>query len=276
HGAGSVCGSAMAPRDFSTIGYERAHNPRLQMSREQFVSFKASEHHYYSPWFPRMHKRNQEGVPPLDHLPTPQPMDADAFAEAMDAGMLVVDVRSPEAFGGAHIPNSYSLPLELLPAFAGWVLPYDRLLGLVVDCREQVDTAIRYLVRIGYDDIAAYMDGLAAWETTGREYGRVPAIHANEITRRMSEGESFTLLDVRSIGEWEQGHLPGATHIYVGELPDRLDEVPRDRPVTTFCGSGARAMVAASLLKQADFELVEDNLGSMAACQAVGCQLVTD
>jgi hydroxyacylglutathione hydrolase len=56
-------------------------------------------------------------------------------------------------------------------------------------------------------------------------------------------------------------------------LPQKLDEVPKDRPVTTFCGSGQRAIIAASILKQHGFDQVEDSLGSMAACSAIGCPI---
>ncbi len=45
----------------------------------------------------------------------------------------------------------------------------------------------------------------------------------------------------------------------------------RDRPITTFCGSGQRAIIAASILKRTGFNAVEVCLGSMAACRALGC-----
>jgi hydroxyacylglutathione hydrolase len=108
---------------------------------------------------------------------------------------------------------------------------------------------------------------------SGREYDRVPAVHAAELVRRIESKENFTLLDVRTIEEYRSGHLPNAVHLYVGELPNQLKGVPPDRPVTTFCGSGERAIIAASILKQGGFKDVEDSLGSMAACQAIGCPI---
>jgi hydroxyacylglutathione hydrolase len=72
----------------------------------------------------------------------------------------------------------------------------------------------------------------------------------------------------------EEGKLPNITHIYLGDLPRQLDRVPKDRPVTTFCGSGQRAIIAASILKQQGFREVSDSLGSMAACQALGCPII--
>jgi hydroxyacylglutathione hydrolase len=52
HGAGSVCGSGMASREFSTLGYERLHNPALKVAeRSVFINRKLAEHHYQPPYF---------------------------------------------------------------------------------------------------------------------------------------------------------------------------------------------------------------------------------
>ena len=62
------------------------------------------------------------------------------------------------------------------------------------------------------------------------------------------------VLDVRNAGEYESGHIPGSLHIPYGELPGRLDEVPRDRPVATICKAGKRSGLAASILQREGFE----------------------
>jgi hydroxyacylglutathione hydrolase len=144
----------------------------------------------------------------------------------------------------------------------------------VVHDYTEVETAVRFLLRLGYDRVAGYLEeGLHAWEMSGRWYQTIPSIHAQDLVRKMKAEEDFTLLDVRKVTEFKQARLPGATHIYVGELPDRLDEVPKDRAVVTFCGSGQRAVIAATILKQNGYERVENCLGSMAACSAVGCPI---
>jgi hydroxyacylglutathione hydrolase len=277
HGAGSVCGSGMADRNFSTIGYERKHNPVLQKTdRDEFIRFKTSEDHFQPPYFRQMEKYNLEGAPPLDELPRPRPVSADQFAQAADDGMQVVDVRSPEAFAGAHVPDSFSLPLGMLPAFAGMFLDYEKPLGLVVEDESQIDDAVRGLIRIGYDRVEAFLaGGLHAWETSGRPYESVGAIHVADVEKRLDDGDGFTLLDVRSKEEFDSGHLRNALNIYLGDLPSQLDRIPKQRPVTTFCGSGQRAMIAAALLRRHGIEPVEDCLGSMSACKKLEkCQVV--
>ncbi|MCK8603822.1 MBL fold metallo-hydrolase [Desulfoferrobacter suflitae] len=278
HGAGSVCGSGMAAREFSTLGYERAFNRALQVQdRDEFIQKKVNEHHYQPPYFKRMEEYNLKGAPPLAGLPAPRPYGVRQFAKAMEDGMTVLDIRSPEAFAAAFIPGSLAIPLDMLPAFAGYYLSYQENIGLVVEKRQEVALAVRYLNRLGYDRVVCYLEGgLTSWETSGCQYDGIPAVYAGEIKRRIEAGEEFTLLDVRSTREFTARHLRNAFHIYVGDLPEHLDRVPRERPVTTFCGSGQRAIIAASILKKNGFKQVEDCLGSMEACDAVGCPLAGD
>lgn len=279
HGAGSVCGAGMAEREFSTLGYERRNNPRLQMTdREQFIQFKVNEHHYNPPYFRQMEHYNATGAPVFGRLPRPKPFAVDAFVQAMEAGMTVLDLRTPEAFAGAYIPGSLAIPLPMIPSYAGWLLPYDKPIGLVTDQYEDLETAVRYLLRIGYDQIQGYLHGgLHAWATEGRKYDSIPAVYAGDLKKALEAKENnFILLDVRRQDEVAEGRLPGAMHVYLGELPQRLNEIPKDCPITTFCGSGQRAIIAASILKQHGYADVADCLGSMAACQALGCPIVTD
>ncbi len=275
HGAGSVCGDSMASREFSTIGHERLHNPVLQKKdRESFIDFKVHEHHYMPPYFKKMEQYNQFGSPPLHSLPQPVPMNAKDVRKAQANGAVLLDLRSPEAYAGAFIPGSLAMPLEMIPAYAGYLLDYDTDIILIPETREQIPAAVAHLIRIGYDRLAGYLKGgMHSWETEGLQYDRIGAVHAAGIGQRLQNNENLTLLDVRKISEYKQSRLAGATHIFLGELPDRIDELDPDKPIITFCGSGMRAIIAASILKQNGFTRVEDSLGSMRACKNVGCEL---
>ncbi len=274
HGAGSVCGAGLAERDFSTIGYERRHNPSLQQGRQSFIKSRLSEHHYQPPYFAEMERANRQGPRVLGHLPTPKPLGVEAFVQAASEGMVIVDIREPEAISGALVPGSLAIPLGMLPSFAGWYLPYDRDIGLVADSSGDIETALRRLVRLGYDRVAAWLnEGLHGWEISGREYQTIPALYAGDLKERLEGNRPFTLLDVRGRSETERTAMPRATEIYVGELPQRLGEIPPERPITTFCGSGRRSIIASSILLQNGFEQVEVCLGSLAACKAVGCPI---
>ncbi len=277
HGAGSVCGSGMAEREFSTLGFERENNPDLKIHpRDEFIRYKIGQKPEQPPYFKKMEEYNQYGAPSMQTLPEPDPLSAEQFEKAMAEGMLVVDTRSPESFAGAFIPGSMAIPLDMIAAYAGYFLSYDRKIGLIVESPNDIDLAVRYLIRLGFDNITGYLSGgMYTWETAGKHYDRIAAVHVDELVRRYETDYDFILLDVREEEEIEQsGMFPGALHIFLGALPDQIDKVPRDKPVTTFCGSGKRAIIASSILKRHGFETVEDNLGSMAACKEAGCPIV--
>ncbi len=277
HGAGSVCGQGMANRDFSTIGYEKAHSPRLSLSRADFITAKTSEHHDNPPYFRKMEEINASNGPGLDlDVRKPAPMGVVAFASALESGLIAVDLRSAESFSGGHVPGSLSLPADMLTSFAGWLLPYDTPIGLIAASPEQAERGARDLARIGYDRVAGYLDdAIKAWAVSGRSVDRVASIDGPELKQRYENGPEFVLLDVRAEPEFEEAHLEGATHIYVGELLERLDELKPLAEIVTFCGSGQRALIAASVLKRAGFEKVRVNWGSMGACQTLGCRMAT-
>jgi hydroxyacylglutathione hydrolase len=203
-------------------------------------------------------------------------LDADEFETAMQDGMTAVDIRSAEAFAGAFIPGSLALPLSLVPSYAGWFLAYDRPLGIIAERYEDAATVHTYLARMGYDNVKGYLEnGLTSWEVSGRTYDQIPAVHAAEMVQRTQDSQEAVLLDVRKEGEVAAGHLPQSRHVFLGHLPQQTESIAKDKPVITFCGSGQRAIIAASILKRNGFTNVENSLGSMAACAAVGCPIAT-
>lgn len=276
HGQGSICGGNLAPREFSTLGFERRHNPALRhAAKEDFITAKTAERLFMPGYFERVHTLNQQGPPLLPALPAPLPLDPASF-EDLAGGGTVLDVRSKEAFAGAHLPGSLSIALDKVSSYAGWYLDYGKPVFLVANTAGEVAAAVRYLVRLGFDDIPAYLaGGMFKWEVSGRPFGRMKAVHAEELVAMLDAGEDFTLLDVRAPGEFEDAHLPTAVNVHMGELPCRLEEVPRDAKVVTFCGSGERATIAASILLKNGYENTQACFGSMAACSNLGCPIET-
>jgi hydroxyacylglutathione hydrolase len=270
HGAGSVCGSGMANREFSTLGYEREHNPMLQITdRDEFIAQKIGEHHYVPPYFETMERLNLEGASATPDNPRLCPLEVEEVARHREKGAVVVDVRPPEAFCSAHISGSLALSGGMIPAFAGWLLKEDDQLILVADSVEQAADAMKQLARIGFDHVVGYLTGILEWITAGRPFDVVPLVDAETVKRREDEAkDNWTLLDVRGIDEVDDGQIKGSRHVYLGELPERLDEIDPERTYTVMCGSGVRATVAASVLRAQGCKNVDVLLGSMAAWMA--------
>jgi rhodanese-related sulfurtransferase len=83
------------------------------------------------------------------------------------------------------------------------------------------------------------------------------------------------LLDVRQPDEWQAGHAPGATFMPLGQVADRVDELPRDRRIVAICRSGARSGRATDFLVAQGLDVV--NLGGgMKAWAAEGLPVETD
>lgn len=78
------------------------------------------------------------------------------------------------------------------------------------------------------------------------------------------------MLDVREPFEWDEYHMPGATLIPLGELPARLNEVPRDKPVVVVCRSGNRSQTGRDILLRAGFTTVTSMDGGMRAWRNAG------
>lgn len=79
---------------------------------------------------------------------------------------------------------------------------------------------------------------------------------------KMRDDGAF-ILDVREPNEWEAVHIPGATLIPLGELENRISELPADQPIVVVCRSGNRSRTAANLLRSSGLSNVSSMSGGM-------------
>src|SRR5699024_8003216 len=85
-------------------------------------------------------------------------------------------------------------------------------------------------------------------------------VHVNEV-RDLVENDAY-IIDVRDKDEFEQGHIINAINIPLGEIRDRVDEIPKDRPVYLHCRSGQRSYNAVTALQHLGFDNVYNVSGS--------------
>jgi len=216
-----------------------------------------------------MRKGNVDGPPSLGVLRDPVPLSVAAFSGRLDGGAMVLDCRSPEAFGGGHVPGARNVGLgHAFPTWAGTVLPPERELLLVLDGPDQVWPVAWHLLRIGLAVPYGFLaDGMSAWRTSGRPVAFLPQWTVYDLERARSKRDDLCILDVRQPGEWQAGRVPGAIHVSGAELPGRLDELPRGN-IAVYCGSGYRSSVAASLLRSHGFEEISNVAGGFSAWSA--------
>ncbi len=268
HGAGSVCGSGMAEREFSTVGHERRNNPRLQIeSREDFIDAKINEFHYQPPYFRLMERLNLEGGKAAPRVARPKQLSLSELDDHSPTHLL--DVRDPMAYASGHFPGSMSLPVGMIPAFAGWFIGEEDTVLLIGSDESQLATATEHLVRIALDNIVGGYTGLVSATAAGKSLEQIPMIGTDEVEKRlMDDRREWILLDVRDADERSEASIDGSQHIYVGELNERWQELDKSRHYTLMCASGMRATVAAGWLTSRGFEKLDIYLGSMGAWKA--------
>ena len=97
-------------------------------------------------------------------------------------------------------------------------------------------------------------------------------ITIEELAGRIQSGSAPAILDVRSEGEFDDGHIPGAIHIPYGDLSERIGELPvkQDGELVVYCHSGLRAGRAEKTLSDGGYTHVRDLEGQWKAWEAAG------
>ncbi len=91
-----------------------------------------------------------------------------------------------------------------------------------------------------------------------------------QTTAALREQPDVMILDVREQDEWDAGHIPGAVFMPMGQVPDRLSEIPKDKTVIVQCRSGNRSSQVTDFLVQQGFTNVHNMSGGLNAWQSAG------
>lgn len=241
HGAGSFCSAPRGGERTTTIGHEKSSNPLLTVPDEDtFVERLLSRLGSFPPYFLHLAEVNRRG-PALTHDPIVAALDAAKVSALVDSGTVLIDVRPVRDFAAGHIPGALSIPLR--PQFVswlGWLLEPGTSFVVVRNADQDLAEVAWQAVKIGFKQPSGELaGGMASWD--GRTIA-TPLLRADEIG-------GTPVLDVRQLNEFDAGHIPGATHIELGDLPNRVADVPPG-PVAVMCGHGQRAMTAASILQR--------------------------
>jgi len=78
------------------------------------------------------------------------------------------------------------------------------------------------------------------------------------------------VLDVRTQEEWDEYHAPNTTLIPLDQLPNRVNEIPKDQEIVVICRSGNRSQVGSDILRDAGFKQVTSSAGGLKAWSAAG------
>ena len=264
HGAGSLCGSGMGEQQQTTLGYERSANPFFALPEDVFIQTILESVPPFPGYYRRMKALNSAGAPLLQALPGDRRLPPAELKTLLQAETLILlDLRRPESFGGAHVPGAINIgDGQNLSLWAGWMLSPETPIVLIDEAGD-LEQARRSLIRVGLDNVRGYLaGGVSSWIDGGHALAHIAQRSVQEVE---AAANGRFILDVRSNGEWASGHIPGATHIMLGDLPTRIAELPPNIVITAVCGSGYRSSIATSVLLSHGFSRVLNMSGGMGA-----------
>ena len=282
HGAGSLCGKSIGSMRATTLGYERHTNPALTpRDKSDFIAFATSG----LPEQPGNHKRikamNLKGVKPLGKL-EPQPLTILESIPLFQNGAGLLDTRSKEAYVHAHVPGSVHLEADAqLSNRIGFVFPPDAPMILLLENPSDYERVVYSLARVGYENVVGYLaEGLDVWARMRLPIaaGDIKDIEPHELQNILEHcsADCPIVVDVREPWEYQQGHVPGALLMPLGQLSNRIRELNPDHPVAVICASGSRSQSAAALLGQKGFKTVYNVVGGTGAWEYSGLPLAND
>ena len=105
---------------------------------------------------------------------------------------------------------------------------------------------------IGHERVRAFYDAaiVGAWSAAGRTTGTMAATESAALAEKLKRAEVL-VIDVRDRSELIAGSVPGALNIPLGEVMQRVGEIPRDKPIVLHCQGGGRSAIALSILQKA-------------------------
>lgn len=224
----------------------------------------------------------------------------EAFRDILDNTQpLVIDVRETNEYTEGHIPGAINIPLRTITQNLDKI-PADQPVFVYCGSGLRSGTALTALGLLGFDNVKAFPPGWRGWTAAGEEVSteatEAAIVTPKEVNPEMLAAvEEFLInipegyfgvnsiekvvealdagalaIDVREVGEFEQGHIPSAPNIPFRELAKNLDGIPTDQPVIVYCASGHRAAIANTALHLMGFSNARSMMPGFGAWEAAG------
>jgi hydroxyacylglutathione hydrolase len=254
HLGGSMCGGpGMDLKISSTIGFERANQPLLQLADEaEFVRRTTSKLGPQPPNFKNIVAINRG--PLMMESVDAHPLTPRQVQQADADGALVVDVRTDLQFDDAHIPRAVCITARRagFGSRLAWLADPEQPLVLVGRDDEDALEAAELAGAVGLRNIGGFLaGGMTSWREDRLDVDGVERLTVPELHERWADGvDGMQLLDVREQAEWDAGHIPGSVHRPYHAIRALPEEVDPAGSVAVLCASGQRSAVGASLLQR--------------------------
>ncbi len=267
HGPGSSCGKNIGTETQSTMGIQKKTNYALQpQSKEAFIESVTKDLEEAPVYFSINAKINKEGYHHLDEVKSKglNALSIKEFKEKAKAGYIIVDTREATEFTKGFIAGSVFIGLEgRFAEWAGSLLSFNEPIILVTPNGKEEETVIR-LARVGFEKVEGYLKGgFDYWKAEGENTDLIIDIEADELAMDIPFDGRLTVLDVRKLNEFAEGHVKDAVHLPLAEMNDvaQIARFDDNQNIYIHCGSGYRSVIAASLLKRQGYHSLRNVLG---------------
>lgn len=183
-------------------------------------------------------------------------IDTEGLKDLLDrsAEIEVFDARNPEEYQEVHIRGARSLPEKRFKQY-DHLLPEDRSRLLVFYCNGvkcgKSKKAAKKALAMGYENVLVYAEGMPVWEEEGMPIYAGPNYEERIETTKISPvdldalfkngADTFTVVDVRDVEEFVEGHIPGAINIPVAGFASRSGVLDKNKQIIVYCNSGGRS-----------------------------------
>ena len=263
HGAGSACGKNMMKQTVDTLANQKNVNYALNGSftKEGFIKELTDDLPEPPNYFPSNVKLNQEGYLDFDKVLEKSlvHLDLENFKSlSLENNTTILDVRNQNDFRTGFVPNSIFIGLN--GGFAPWVGSVLKDINtkiLLVCDNGQEQEAIMRLSRVGFDNCLGFLNGgFKTWKDSGNSMGTIDSISASRLEEVIDQdGE---ILDVRQLGELNNGRLKKSAHIPLGLIDLKNNHLNKLNKYYIHCAGGYRSMIACSVLKKQGFKNLID------------------
>ena len=251
HGAGSLCGKNMSSDTSSTIGREKSANWAFQVKEEKdFVEALLEDQPFVPKYFPYDVDINREGVVALEEALARVPILESG--SILPKNVLIIDTRPQQEFKKAHVPGAFNImDGEKFETWLGSIVGPSEQFYLVAPTIESLQTVIRKAAKIGYEQLikGAVVDpggGIASSAILNQQAFK-------------SNPQKYTIVDIRNTSEFANGSFfDNAMNIPLPELRERVNEIPKGKPVVVHCAGGYRSAAGASIAEAVLDETVFD------------------
>ena len=255
HGAGSMCGKNLSSETVSTLGKQRWENYALQpMTKEAFVKMVTADQPEAPAYFGYDARKNRESHRSLEEVINSSliPLSLEAVLEHQQQGAQILDVRKSVDYAGGHLKGSVNIGLVgKFATWAGTLLSPKHPIIIIAEPGQERE-AIQRLGRIGFDQVAGYLEGgmqSAAHRPDVVRKGQ--RISAQSLAELMTTSNPPILLDVRTENEWTAEHIDRSLNIPLPHLAENIHQLPTGKPLVVHCASGYRSSAAMGILEKA-------------------------